>query len=185
MTNDISQVSHWNQSYNVWGDLNCNIFMLNSATRSPSMVADIILSIVPHIWNLELKNSPLKNEFKIIEKIDYNGLIKYRGLVLDLWKYISAIEDEFDNLEQKIPWLKARFLDYINGEYRKISNDWSNADKKFESMIDLIIDKFSKSSNKNDKIYLEDIENAAQYIIWRSFIQCKILEAPVPNANWK
>lgn len=180
MTNDVSQISHWNWAYNVWGDV-YNTWILSNVSKSPSIVTDIIHVIVPYIRDSELKNIPLKNEFKIIEKINYNGLKKYKELVLDLWKYIFLIEDEFDNLEQKLPWLKARFLAYINGEYKKISHDWSDADKKFESMVELLIKQYLNSSNKDDKVYSEDIENAAQYIIWRSFVECKILEAPIPK----
>lgn len=187
MANSLSQVSHGNYSCNIWGDVYCGTFILDNMTRLPSIVADIIRSIVPHIWNSELQYTPLKNEFKIIEKINYNGLRKYKDLVLQLWKYISLIEDEFDNLEQKMPWFKARFLAYVNGEYKKMSKDWSSADEKFESMINLLINRFLKSLDKNEdnKIYREDVENAAQYIIGRTFIQCKILEAPIPNVNWK
>lgn len=62
----------------------CGTFILDNMTRLPSIVADIIRSIVPHIWNSELQYTPLKNEFKIIEKINYNGLRKYKDLVLQL-----------------------------------------------------------------------------------------------------
>ena len=180
---NLSQTSQWDHSPNIGRDLNDNRkFILNlgdNTTKSPSIIAEIIQSLVPYIWSSELQDTPLTNEYKIIQKIDRNWLIKYRKVILELWKYVFSIENEFDNLEQKQPWLKTRFLSYINNEYKKTINSWYSADQIFDTMIALLKVKYNESSNNDGTVYLEDLEDAAQYIIGRSFIQCKVLEAPV------
>lgn len=159
-----------------------------SLTKRPSLLAALIQQIAALEFGIEPPRQPIRPP-KIDEKIEYNGLVKFRPIIEAHSVYaseLSAIYDEFYRVGDSTP---QKVLRAVNGVYLlkkgallrgdlSIENVRSHADELIEGVQDELLERLELSPNMDSELPFEDVDFALSIILVDAFIRCKILEAP-------
>jgi hypothetical protein len=127
------------------------------------------------------------------EKIQHNGLVKYKKLINLYGTYSNTVNSVYDALNEESPSIKNRFLLFIRGAYKEMlvemSKDTSKSTLEIiqthsDTILDMVCDKlttyFKEDPHKpqNPTLKREDIDNGIKIIVCSAFMDCKILEKP-------
>jgi len=159
---------------------------INNVVKNPSILAKVINAISKIDFDDESNFGVLKEPPVIDDKIKYNDVKAYLGLIQDYGLYGQKLDSIYKTLEREKPGRKGMIIRNIADLYKlekgKLTNKndiqiiRSNADLIIENIINKL-DKEAKQSANIDADN-EDIKAAVFIVVADAFIRCKILEDP-------
>ena len=136
----------------------------------------------------------IPKEFKTEDKIEYNGVIKYKYIIKEYSSYYFTCEDYLNayddsNITGKAKILNCIYLWYlgVKGQVLLENRDSNKSEIDIikinaDRIIDMIKEKIVmvvQESKEIDAIYREDLEIGVACFICYCFMKCKILEKPL------
>jgi hypothetical protein len=191
------------QTFDVKGGfLSTNLQVVNitvNPTKSPSIVARLVAALSESQAIFDDSDTIPLDDFLLYDpeaKLEHNAVVKYHSLISSFPQYASFVENGYKAVCASKPTARQSIFAAINNNYKtnlgellKLSNIKPNekdkvlllvkthSDSLIEASISYIID-ICKESIDAEGIDLEDIHTHCQYIVFHSFIECKILEKP-------
>lgn len=168
-------------------------------TKSPSIVARLVAVLSESQSIFDSSNTVLNDDFRLYDpeaKLEHNAVIKYYALISSFPQYASFVENGYNAVCATKPTARQSIFAAINNNYKinlgelikqanikpsekeKILTLVRNhSDNLIEASITYVIN-ICKESIETKEIDLEDIHVHCQYIVFHSFIECKVLEKP-------
>jgi hypothetical protein len=166
---------------------------INNFTQSLSgqttMLSKMIKVLATQCPSHKQKKPRHVHNYSIEEKISYNNIIKYEGLINKRSEDFSIIERVLNTIDDTIPDCKNLLLDWVNDRYLVIRGTYKQkysekAVNHGDEIIDDIINEFENLLFQAPELLeynRESIENNLNRFICYCFIECKILENPYGN----
>lgn len=159
---------------------------INNVVKNPSILARVVNVISKLDLDDKINYGVLKEAPVIEDKIKYNDVKAYFGLINDYGLYGKKLDGIYQTLEQEKPGRKNKLLRNITDIYKKEKGSLTtddnieiireNADIIIENIIKKLDLETKESSNINAEN--EDIKAAISIVVADAFIRCKILEDP-------
>lgn len=115
--------------------------------------------------------------FEINKKIEYNDLLKIRGIIDDYKVYYKKLNEKYEEYDKQGVNKTLSILSIIRNQYFELSSNVKVSQDLFFSIIDSIIDIIVKSKNYIEIPY-EELEMCVHILVVDAFIRCKIFENP-------
>lgn len=115
--------------------------------------------------------------FEINKKIEYNDLLKIRGIIDDYKVYYKKLNEKYEEYDKQGVNKSLSILSIIRKRYFELSSNGKLSQDLFFSIIDSIIDIIVKSKNYIEIPY-EELEMCVHILVVDAFIRCKIFENP-------
>ena len=138
--------------------------------NSPSLIAKVIKNLSSHLG--QPRPTRVSHAFKIEDKIVFNRVDRYFGIIQKYSAYYAIIEPIYNEFEKG---QKAALLDFINDLYLSCTGSASSSDDLWDKMKSLFIKKIYQ---KTDIEYSEELEWCINIIMVDAFNRCKILKNP-------
>lgn len=167
--------------------------------KSPSIVARLVAALSESQAVFDSSNTIPTDDFKPYDpelKLEHNAVVKYYSLISSFPQYASFVENGYNAVCASKPTARQSIFTAINTNYQsnlgallKQENIKpnekekvlllirANSDSLIEASITYIIN-ICKESVEAEGIDVEDIHVHCQYIVFHSFIECKVLEKP-------
>ena len=160
------------------------ILMLNSKGSLLKLAIDAIASA--DFEDIQNDRSPTPHVFNIVNKIEYNSVVRNRDLINEYKVFYKKIASLYAELEVQGSFKKENLLRNIRKIYLKIRGNYvgnsNNAIAKIQSNADNIIEeieeKLIESCDLHQANFDEDISFGVSIIMVDAFMRCKILEEP-------
>jgi hypothetical protein len=168
-------------------------------TRSPSIVAKLVAALSESQAIFDGSNKVPNDDFRLYDpeaKLEHNAVVKYYALISSFPQYASFVENGYNAVCATKPTARQSIFSAINNNYKINLGDLikkanvkptekerildlvrSHSDNLIEASITYVIN-ICKEAIETKEIDLEDIHVHCQYIVFHSFIECKVLEKP-------
>ena len=167
-------------------------------TIRQSILSEFIIEMLNN--NIETVEIPSIVPYTVEDKIKYNNIVKYKGIVDKYYAYSAICDSILNKLDDIKAGDKKKVLNYVKTTYLLIKGSFLRANgnsflteidvikNHSDDIIDEIIKKFfddSKNTITLQKYNIEEIEiNIIAFIIY-CFVECMILERPIQNGEAK
>lgn len=184
-----------NQGVMLGGDNYGNIEVsIQNVMRMPSLISQIVQSLGEACSYDDMESISDLKEYKPDEKIEYNGVVKYRQIIREFSAYDSVCESflnayDDSNMRGKAKILKCVYelyleakgsilLEYKNSGKKEIEIIRENSDRVIDMVKNEIVEMI-KMANGIEDLYIEDMKLGVTCFVCYCFIKCKILEKPL------
>lgn len=175
----VSLLKEWKRDYETK-----TLLTFNSKGSLLKLAIDAIAST--DFEDIQNDSGPTPHVFNIVNKIEYNSVVRNRDLINEYKVFYSRIASLYAELEIQGSFKKEKLLRNIRQIYFKIRGKYvgisdnaiaiiqSNADNIIEDIEEELI----KSCDAFQTIFEEDISFGVSIIMVDAFMRCKILEEP-------
>lgn len=170
-------------------------FNMQKAIKMPSLISNLVKLLGNACIEEEyFVDSANTQEFKLDDKIEYNGVVVYRDIIkeftayyLTCESYLNAYDDS--NILGKAKILKCVHIWYLYAKGQVLLENKATKKSEIEiiransdRIIDMVKDRILKivqESGEMDATYQEDLELGIACFTCYCFMECKILEKPL------
>src|SRR5690606_9258651 len=163
--------------------------------RSPSIVMTLV-DILSQVSQPAVGTTADFRPFEIDEKLSYNNVITYKGMIQNYSEYVMMIDEAYQTLAVNKPSGRDKVLKLIHQQYLLILGELGNSlgidssdsvailglvrgnsDQIIKAVIETV-ESICRTSAGCETIDQEDIILHSQYIVFHAFVECKVLEKP-------